>query len=310
MVKIANIKTLIKDEIAHITNPSEDSEKLIPSSFYELDKLTGGFETGELIVIGGRPAMGKTAFISSLAMNIAIDQKIPVGIIYLESSVNHLVRRMIIGQSELIGQKLIRQELSDNEHEQLYHKIEELIIAPIKFITEQCTGIDSVLEYVQNLSESGSKVIIIDSMQMIRYSGKLSPHREMEIAYIMQQLKVMANNLDMLIIVTSQLNRSVEYRSSYRPQLSSLKDSGALEEIADKILLLHRPEYYSICEDEMGNSLIGLMEIILAKNRTGGTGDFFLKFDSKILKFSELSKLNNPFDIPGLDDDVELEPPF
>jgi replicative DNA helicase len=264
------------------------------SGFHELDKITCGWQNSDLIIIAARPAMGKTAFVLSMAKNMAVHYNIPVAIFSLEMSNVQLVNRLIVNVTGIPGDKIKSGRLEDYEWEQFDFKIKDLQHAPIYIDDTPSLSVFELRTKARRLvREHGIKCIIIDYLQLMNASGMNFGSREQEVSMISRSLKGLAKELDIPVIALSQLNRGVENRQGNegkRPQLADLRESGAIEQDADMVCFIHRPEYYKITEDEHGNSLVGLAEIIIAKHRNGAIGDVKLRFKSEFAKFTNLDE--------------------
>lgn len=261
----------------------------VPSGFHSLDKITSGWQESELTIIAGRPGMGKTSLLISVLRNAAIDFNIPVAIFSLEMSSVQLVNRLISSEAELPSEKIKKGDLADYEWEQMIHKTRKLSEAPIFIDDTPEISIQKIREKSRDLvSKQGVKLIAVDFLQMIRLDEVRSiEHRESEIEFISRELKNMARELGVSIIATSQLNRAVETRGGERrPILSDLKGSGSIEQYADIVMFLYRPEYYGLDIDELGMPLQGLGEVIIAKHRNGSLDTVNLKFIAKLTKFT------------------------
>jgi replicative DNA helicase len=265
----------------------------IGSGFKDLDKITSGWQRSDLVIIAARPAMGKTAFVLSMAKNIA-DSETPVAIFSLEMSNVQLVNRLLINICEISGEKIKNGNLAPYEWEQLHHKVRNLFDIPIYIDDTPSLSVFELNTKARRLvKEHDVKCIIVDYLQLMNASGMHFGSREQEVSTISRSLKQLAKELNIPIIALSQLNRGVEGRTGAdgkRPQLSDLRESGAIEQDADMVLFIHRPEYYKITEDSQGNSLLGIAEIIIAKHRNGATGDIRLRFRSELAKFQSLSE--------------------
>lgn len=261
----------------------------VPSGFHTLDKLTSGWQRSDLIIIAARPAMGKTAFILSMAKNIAVDYNTPVAVFSLEMSNVQLVNRLIMNVCQLEGDKIKNGQLDQYEWEKFDRDITQLLDAPIFIDDTPSLSIFELRSKARRLvREHKIQMIIIDYLQLMNASGMSFGSREQEVSIISRSLKGLAKELDIPIIALSQLNRGVEGRTGIegkRPQLSDLRESGAIEQDADMVCFIHRPEYYKITEDAQGNSLKGIAEIIVAKHRNGATDDVQLKFKNVYAKF-------------------------
>jgi replicative DNA helicase len=270
----------------------------IPSGFTALDRLTSGWQRSDLVIIAARPGMGKTAFVVSALRNAAVDFKIPVAIFSLEMASIQLVNRLIAAEAELESEKIKKGNLEDHEWKQLVHKTTKLTTAPI-FIDD--TPALSILELRAKCrrlkAEHGVSLVVIDYLQLMK--GEQSGNREQEIASISRSLKGIAKELSVPVLALSQLSRSVETRGGdKRPQLSDLRESGSIEQDADIVMFLYRPEYYKITVDEDGMPTQGTGEVIIAKHRNGSTDNVKLKFIGKYTKFADLdgpASYDNPF---------------
>ena len=270
----------------------------VPSGFTALDRITSGWQKSDLVIIAARPGMGKTAFVVSALRNAAVDFKIPVAIFSLEMASVQLVNRMISAEAELEGEKIKKGNLADHEWAQLVHKTSRLSSAPI-FIDD--TPALSILELRAKCrrlkAEHGVQLIVIDYLQLMR--GEQGGNREQEIASISRALKGIAKELNVPVLALSQLSCGVETRGGdKRPQLSDLRESGSIEQDADIVMFLYRPEYYKITVDEEGLPTQGMGEVIVAKHRNGSTGTARLKFVGKFTKFADFdapASHDNPF---------------
>lgn len=285
------IKPVLNEAILQIEKAKNQKEGLngVPSGFTALDRITSGWQKTDLIIVAARPSMGKTAFVLSMARNMAVDHNRGVALFSLEMSSVQLVTRLISSETELGSQKLKTGRLEDWEWEHLNRKISSLDKAPI-FIDD--TPALSIFEFRAKCRrlkmQYNIDVIIVDYLQLMTAGTDSRGSREQEVSTISRSLKAIAKELDVPILALSQLNRSVESREGKRPQLSDLRESGAIEQDADIVTFIHRPEYYGITEDESGNSLLGVAEIIIAKHRNGATGDVHLSFKKELAKFSDM----------------------
>ncbi len=261
----------------------------LESGFTQLDRITSGWQNSDLIIIAARPAMGKTAFVLSMAKNIAVNYGNPVAVFSLEMSNVQLVNRLIVNVCEIPGEKIKSGQLADYEWTQLDYKLKNLIDAPLYVDDTPSLSVFELRTKARRLvREHGVKIIIIDYLQLMNASGMSFGSRQEEVSTISRSLKGLAKELDIPIIALSQLNRGVESREGIegkRPQLSDLRESGAIEQDADMVCFIHRPEYYKIYQDDKGNDLRGMAEIIIAKHRNGATGDVLLRFKGEYAKF-------------------------
>ena len=261
----------------------------LSSGFHQLDKMTSGWQNSDLIIIAARPAMGKTAFVLSMAKNMAVNSKVPVALFSLEMSNVQLVNRLIVNVCEIPGEKIKSGQLAPYEWGQLDYKIKELYDAPLYVDDTPSLSVFELRTKARRLvREHGVKIIIIDYLQLMNASGMSFGSRQEEVSTISRSLKGLAKELNIPIIALSQLNRGVENREGIdgkRPQLSDLRESGAIEQDADMVCFIHRPEYYKIYTDEKGNDLHGMAEIIIAKHRNGAVGDVLLRFRGEYARF-------------------------
>jgi replicative DNA helicase len=259
----------------------------VGSGFVPLDRLTNGWQKSDFIIVAARPAMGKTAFALSCARNAAVQFKKPTAVFSLEMSSVQLVNRLISAEAELESEKIKKGNLQAFEWHQLSAKTAALASAPI-FIDD--TPALSILELRAKCrrlkAQHGIEMIIIDYLQLMTGDQSKAGNREQEIASISRSLKNLAKELNVPVIALSQLSRNVETRTGgKKPQLSDLRESGSLEQDADMVIFLYRPDYYGIKEDETGQNLEGLGEIIIAKHRNGAVDSVYLKFIGKYTKF-------------------------
>ena len=263
----------------------------LSSGFEKLDKMTSGWQNSDLVIIAARPAMGKTAFILSMARKMSVDLKIPCAMFSLEMSNVQLVNRMIVNVCEIPGEKIKSGQLAPYEWGQLDNKITQLYDAPFYVDDTPSLSVFELRTKARRLvREHGVKIIMIDYLQLMNASGMSFGSRQEEVSTISRSLKGLAKELCIPIIALSQLNRGVESREGIdgkRPQLSDLRESGAIEQDADMVCFIHRPEYYKIFQDEKGRDLHGMAEIIIAKHRNGAVGDVLLKFRAEYARFQD-----------------------
>ncbi len=287
---VASIGDVVAEAIKQIEEAAKKPDGLsgVPSGFTDLDRMTSGWQPSDLVVIAARPAMGKTAFVLSMARNIAVDHKRPVAIFSLEMSNEQLVKRIISSESEISGEKLKSGKLADWEWTQLETKIRNLENAPMYVDDTPALSVMELRSKLRKLKlQHGIELVIIDYLQLMT-AGSNVGSREQEVSMISRSLKAIAKEINVPIIALSQLNRSVEMRAGdKKPQLSDLRESGAIEQDADMVMFIHRPEYYGITQDEDGNSLLGLGELIIAKHRSGAIGEVFLRFVKEFTRFQD-----------------------
>ena len=274
----------------------------IATGFEKLDKITSGWQPSDLIIIAARPGMGKTAFVLSMARNIAIDFGKPVALFSLEMSSVQLITRLISSETGLSSEKLRTGKLEKHEWEQLSIKVKNLEKAPLFIDDSPSLSIFDLRAKARRLaSQHGIKLIIVDYLQLMTAggNGKGGGNREQEISTISRNLKALAKELSIPVIALSQLSRAVETRgSSKRPLLSDLRESGAIEQDADIVSFIYRPEYYKIDEwdDEEQSPTAGQAEFIIAKHRNGSLESIRLKFIGNLGKFDNLEEYGSTFD--------------
>ena len=267
----------------------------VPSGFTQIDELTAGWQSTDLIIVAARPAMGKTAFTLSMARNIAVDSKIPVAFFSLEMSSIQLITRLISSETGISSDKLRTGKLTEADFERLTHKTQSLLEAPLYIDdTPSLSIFDLRAKARKMVSQHKVKIIFIDYLQLMtaNTSGKGVGNREQEISTISRNLKALAKELDLPIIALSQLSRNVESRLGHkRPQLSDLRESGAIEQDADIVTFLYRPEYYKLdtWDDAEATSTANQAEFIVAKHRNGGLDNIRLQFINGV--FSNLNPL-------------------
>ena len=274
----------------------------IATGFEKLDKITSGWQPSDLVIIAARPGMGKTAFVLSMARNIAIDFGHPVALFSLEMSSVQLITRLISSETGLSSEKLRTGKLEKHEWEQLSVKVKDLEKAPLFIDDSPSLSIFDLRAKARRLaSQHGIKLIIVDYLQLMTAggNGKGGGNREQEISTISRNLKALAKELEVPVIALSQLSRAVETRgSSKRPLLSDLRESGAIEQDADIVSFIYRPEYYKIEEwdDEEQSPTAGQAEFIIAKHRNGSLENIRLKFIGNLGKFDNLEEYGGGFD--------------
>ena len=261
----------------------------VSTGYYKLDDITSGWQASDLVIIAGRPAMGKTSFALSMAKNIAADLKVPMAFFSLEMSNVQLVNRLISNACEIQGSKILNGQLQRDEWERLDKRINNLLGAPLYIDDTPGLSVFELRTKARRLvREHGVKLIMIDYLQLMNANGMRFSSRQEEVSTISRSLKGLAKELDIPILALSQLNRGVESREGLegkRPQLSDLRESGAIEQDADMVIFVHRPEYYHIYQDDNGRDLHGMAQIIIAKHRKGATGDVLLTFRGEYTRF-------------------------
>ncbi len=273
----------------------------VSTGFEKLDKLTSGWQPSDLIIIAARPGMGKTALTLSMARNIAVTKKIPVAFFSLEMSSVQLITRLISSETGLSSEKLRTGKLEDHEWQQLNVKVTDLEKAPLFIDDSPSLSIFDLRAKARRLSsQHGIKLLVVDYLQlMTATTNNKSGNREQEISTISRNLKALAKELNIPVIALSQLSRAVETRGgTKRPMLSDLRESGAIEQDADIVSFIYRPEYYNIDEwdDDERTPSEGQAEFIVAKHRNGGLDNIRLKFIGHLGKFEDLDSFDSPFE--------------
>ena len=263
----------------------------VPTGFTALDRVTSGWQRSDMIVVAARPGMGKTAFVLSMARNMAVEFQIPVAVFSLEMSSVQLVQRLIASETEIDAEKLRKGNLADHELHQLHQRISRISEAPIFIDDTPALSVFELRAKCRRLkAQHGIQMVIIDYLQLMTTGGESKAgNREQEISTISRSIKQIAKELDVPVIALSQLSRQVETRGGdKRPLLSDLRESGAIEQDADIVAFIYRAEYYGIDQDADGNSTHGKAEIIIAKHRNGSLEDVPLRFIGRLAKFTNL----------------------
>ena len=286
------IDPVLNDAYALLKKASSRSDGLsgISTGFRDLDKMTSGWQSSDLVILAARPAMGKTAFALSMAKNIAIDQEIPLAFFSLEMANVQLMNRVISNVTEIESEKLKTGQLNPDEWQRLDSGMKKLYGKPLFLDDTPSLSVFELQTKARRLhQEHGVQIIMIDYLQLMNASGMGYGSRQEEVSTISRALKGLAKELNIPILALSQLNRGVENRTDgdKRPQLSDLRESGAIEQDADMVCFIHRPEYYKIYADAHGRDLRGMAEIIIAKHRNGAVGDVLLSFKGQFTRFQD-----------------------
>jgi replicative DNA helicase len=263
----------------------------VPSGFTSLDKLTSGWQKTDLIILAARPAVGKTAFCLNLAMNASMQpEPFPVAFFSLEMGAGQLVKRMLAAVTEVSMDAITKGRMQEHEFIQMTQRMNKLASAPIFLDDQAALNIFELRAKARRLKQKHDiQLIIIDYLQLMQASIDKGGNREQEISKISRDLKALAKELEVPIIALSQLNRSVETRKESKvPQLSDLRESGAIEQDADMVMFLYRPEYYGINNDEMGQAIEGETHVHVAKHRNGSTDTVKVRFIKEYQKFVDL----------------------
>ncbi|MBQ8628846.1 MAG: replicative DNA helicase [Prevotella sp.] len=287
----SHVEPVVNEAIRILQKAAENKGELtgIPTGYAKLDDMTAGWQASDLVIIAGRPAMGKTSFALSLAKNIAVDYQRPIAFFSLEMNNVQLANRLMSNVCEIEGKKILNGQLDAEEWKRLDANVGRLANSPIYVDDTPAMSIFELRTKARRLvREKNVQVIMIDYLQLMNANGARFGSRQEEVSTISRSLKGLAKELNIPILALSQLNRTVEGRDGLegkRPQLSDLRESGAIEQDADMVLFVHRPEYYRIFEDDKGNDLRGKAQIIIAKHRKGGTGDVLLEFKGEYTSF-------------------------
>ena len=292
------MQNVVREAIEEIEKASQNKSGIsgVPTGFMALDKLTSGWQRSDMIVIAARPAMGKTAFVLSMARNTAVDHNMGVAIFSLEMSSVQLVKRLIASESRLSAEKLRKGDLAEHEFQQLHTRIAKLATAPLYIDDTPGISIFDLRAKCRRLKmQYDIQMVIIDYLQLMTAGGsKNGGNREQEISSISRSIKEIAKELNVPIIALSQLSRSVEQRGGdKRPVLSDLRESGAIEQDADIVSFIYRPEYYGFMQDEDGNSNAGVGEIIVAKHRNGALDSVRLRFIGEFARFDNMDNFSD-----------------
>ena len=286
------IKEVLWPTFEHIERLQESQGGIsgLAAGFADLDRMTTGFQAGDLVIVAGRPSMGKTSWALNVAQNAAIEHGVPVAIFSLEMSKEQLVQRFLCAEGRVNAQKLRRGRLEADEYQRLARAAAHLNAAPI-WIDDSATG--NVLEMKAKSrrlkADAELGVIVVDYIQLMSGATR-TDSRVQEVSEISRGLKAMARELEVPVIALSQLSRAPEQRPDRRPQLSDLRESGAIEQDADLVMFLYRPEYYYGLTDKDGQSLEGKAELIVAKQRNGPTGTVNLYFHKDLTRFDSVAR--------------------
>jgi len=281
------LKEVVNEAFDRITELYHRDEHVtgVPSGFVDLDVLTAGFQPSDFIVVAARPGMGKTSFCLNIAQYVGVEKKIPVAIFSLEMSKDQIAQRMLCSEARIDAGRVRKGFLTERDWPQLAHAAGRLAEAPI-FIDD--TPSISVLELRAKArrlkAEKNLGLVIIDYLQLMKGYGR-SENRQQEISEISRSLKAMARELNIPVIAVSQLSRAVEQRSPKRPQLSDLRESGAIEQDADLVILIYREDYYN-----PNTSKKNIAEVIVAKQRNGPVGTVELLFQKDFARFENLAR--------------------
>ncbi|MEX0736504.1 MAG: replicative DNA helicase [Bacteroidota bacterium] len=262
----------------------------VPSAFTEVDNYTGGFQKSDLIIVAGRPSQGKTAFVLSVARNASIIHDVPVGFFSLEMSSQQLVLRLICAEARVDAHSVRTGRLPEDEWRKLSTSVGKLYKAKIFIDDTPALSVLEIRAKARRLkAEHNVGMIVVDYLQLMQ-GPKNAQSREQEISTISRSLKALAKEINIPVIALSQLNRAVEARGDKRPVLADLRESGAIEQDADVVLFVHRPEMYNIMSDDNNESTEGIAEIIVGKQRNGPTGTARMAFIKQYARFENLTR--------------------
>jgi len=287
------IKHLLTETFENIESRKGSHITGLPTSFVELDQLLCGLHPGEMIVVAGRPSMGKTSFALNVAEHIGADENLPVAFFSLEMSRQQLVERILCSRAKVDSQQVRKGMVSTEQHAELSRVGGELYEKPI-FIddTPGLTPLMLRAKCRRLKSQHNVQCIFVDYLQLMAMGGQVES-RQQEISTISRYLKAMARELEIPVMVLSQLNRSSEGREDHRPRMSDLRESGCIEQDADVVLLLHREDYYNKGREEFNET--NTAEVIVAKQRNGPTDTVRLYFDGRFTRFDNLAHTGSPF---------------
>ena len=295
---VHSIKELLPKVLENIQRAAEHEGGLsgVSTGYPELDKLTSGWQKSDLVVIAARPGMGKTALLISMARAMAVEHNVAIGIFSLEMSKDQMMTRLLVNHTEIPNENVKRGILSREQMTQLTHGLATLESAPIFIDDTPGISIFDLRSKARRLVRTeGVRVIFIDYLQLMTASGLMgkNSNREQEVSTISRSLKGLAKELNITIIALAQVRRSERTNEGKEPQLSDLRESGAIEQDADMVCFIHRPEYYGITEDQSGRSLKGMAQFIISKHRNGPTDTVMMQFVSSVIKFKPDYSMDN-----------------
>ena len=289
-VQLSDILTQAMDRI-ELRATDKHATTGVASGYYELDEMTCGFQPGQLVILAARPSMGKTAFALNICEQVAVDQKVGVLFVSLEMGQGELAERMLTARSRVDFDKIRKGHLGFREMKMLGEGFDALNTAPIWIDDTPARNMLQVTANARRLKmRANLGLIILDYIQLVDSEGDGRESRQEQIAKVSRRLKTLARELSVPVIALSQLNRNVENREDRRPRLADLRESGAIEQDADIVLMLHRPDYYD------ANDQPGIAECLIHKNRNGATGSVKMTWLKNITRFENLSTVNDPID--------------
>jgi replicative DNA helicase len=285
-----SMKTAVRDawEMIEAIKANKIGSIAVQTGYFQLDDMLGGYQKSDLIIIAARPSMGKTAFALSFIRNAAIDYNVPVAFFSLEMSTIQLATRLISAEARMDAHSLRTGNFRDTDGQKISRTVHKLSSAPIYIDDTPGLSILEMRAKSRRLhKEKGIGLIVVDYLQLMNAGSKVES-REREISIISRSLKALAKDLNVPVIALSQLNRAVEATADKRPLLSHLRESGAIEQDADVVIFLYRPEYYGIPNFSNGDSTEGVAEVIISKQRNGPVGDVKLRFIKEYARFENL----------------------
>jgi len=292
---VVAIKDLLIQAFENIEKREGHHVTGLASGFRELDELTCGLQNNEMIIIAGRPSMGKTSFAMNIVEHIGADNDMPVAIFSLEMSKQQLVERMLCSRAAIDSQVVRKGFLSDEQFQVLKEAADDMNNKPIYVDdTPGITPLELRGKARRLRAQHGIRCIVIDYLQLMSLGTKVES-RQQEVSEMSRYLKALARELEIPVVVLSQLNRSPEGREDHRPRMSDLRESGSIEQDADVVILLHREDYYRREDENSQNKEDNIAEVIIAKQRNGPTGTVKLSFNSQFTRFNTLSKVQEPF---------------
>lgn len=281
-----DIKSLLKRSLDELKKPPVHGLTGVGTDFTDLDALTGGWQPQDLIIIAARPAMGKTAFVLACARNATVKFRKPTVVFSLEMSSIQLTNRLVSNETGIHLERILKRRVNEKEQTDIEEKITDLSNSDLIIDDTPSLNVFELRAKCRRLKKKRDiGLIIVDYLQLMQGGEKASNNRDSEIGVISRALKSIAKELDVPVIALSQLSRKLEERQNKRPMLSDLRESGNIEQDADMVLFLHRPEYYGIMHDGKGGSTVGLCEVIVAKHRNGVTDTILLDFNGSLMRF-------------------------
>jgi replicative DNA helicase len=282
-----SIEEILDDELKKMERLSREHTSLTgtPSGFRDLDEITGGFQRGNLIIIAARPSMGKSALVTNIAENAAIEHGQPVALFSLEMSETELAQRFVASQARIKGDELRKGRVADQKWPKILEAAARLAAAPLYVDDSSDVGILEIRAKARRLhQQSRLGLIIVDYLQLMRTDMRVDNRAE-QVGHLSRGLKILARELDVPVIALSQLNRGVEARTDKRPLLSDLRESGAIEQDADLVMFIYRDDYYNEDSESPGQA-----ELIISKHRNGPLGKVDLVFQSEYPRFVTLAR--------------------